>query len=90
MNKRLLWFAIVPALLFAGTAAAQYPVLDMVAGKLVQKYQEEPTSALPKTHRNAINATTMWFILLSSDQGNTRRAASVSEAALARACPFAA
>jgi len=40
MNKRLLWFAIVPVLLFAGTAAAQYPILDMVAGKLVQKYQQ--------------------------------------------------
>jgi ABC-type Fe2+-enterobactin transport system substrate-binding protein len=46
MNKRLLWFAIAPALLFAGTAAAQYPVLDMVAGKLVQKYQQSSCEQL--------------------------------------------
>jgi hypothetical protein len=46
MNKRLLWFAIVPVLLFAGTAAAQYPILDMVAGKLVQKYQQSSCEQL--------------------------------------------
>jgi hypothetical protein len=38
MNKRL-WFAIALALLFARAATAQYPVMDMVADKLVQRYQ---------------------------------------------------
>jgi hypothetical protein len=33
-------------LLFAGTAAAQYPILDMVAGKLVQKYQQSSCEQL--------------------------------------------
>jgi hypothetical protein len=32
--------------MFAGTAAAQYPVLDMVAGKLVQKYQQSSCEQL--------------------------------------------
>jgi len=39
MAKRLRWLAIVPAALFGTAAIAQYPVLDMVAGNVVQKYQ---------------------------------------------------
>ncbi|KDP89305.1 hypothetical protein ACU4GI_37660 [Cupriavidus basilensis] len=39
MTRRLLWFAVVPALLFAGVARAQYPIMNEVAEKLVQKYQ---------------------------------------------------
>jgi len=31
--------ATVPALIFAGVALAQYPILDEVADKVVQKYQ---------------------------------------------------
>ena len=46
MNKRLLWFATGPALLFAGVAGAQYPVMDMVAGNLVQKYQQSSCEQL--------------------------------------------
>jgi hypothetical protein len=38
MSRRLLWFAIVPMLLVGEIATAQ-PVLDAVAGKVVQKYQ---------------------------------------------------
>jgi hypothetical protein len=38
-KKRLLWFAIVPMLLFCGVATAQYPILDEVADRVIQKYQ---------------------------------------------------
>lgn len=38
--KRTTQFALVTsALAMAGIAHAQYPILDMVAGKVVQKYQ---------------------------------------------------
>jgi len=39
MTKRLLWLAIVPSLLFGAVAFAQYPLLDMAANKVIQKYQ---------------------------------------------------
>jgi hypothetical protein len=45
MNKRL-WFAIALALLFARAATAQYPVVNMVADKLVQRYQESSCEQL--------------------------------------------
>jgi hypothetical protein len=46
MIKRLLRFAMVPALLFANVATAQYPMMDMVADKLVQKYQQSSCEQL--------------------------------------------
>lgn len=39
MTRRLLWAAVVPALLFAGVARAQYPIVNDVADKIVQKYE---------------------------------------------------
>jgi hypothetical protein len=36
----------VPALLFVGVAVAQYPVMNMVADKLVQKYQQSTCEQL--------------------------------------------
>jgi hypothetical protein len=45
MNKRL-WFAIALALLFAKAATAQYPGVNMVADKLVQRYQESSCEQL--------------------------------------------
>lgn len=40
MTKRLKWLAMVLAAALAGTAIAQqYPMLDMVAGKVIQKYE---------------------------------------------------
>jgi hypothetical protein len=45
MNKRL-WFAIALALLFARAATAQYPVMNMVADKLVQRYQNSSCEQL--------------------------------------------
>jgi hypothetical protein len=38
MTKRILWLATVPALLLAGAAIAQYPVMNAVADRVVQKY----------------------------------------------------
>ncbi|ANB76903.1 hypothetical protein [Paraburkholderia phytofirmans] len=46
MIKRLLWIAMVPALLLANAATAQYPMMDMVADKLVQKYQQSSCEQL--------------------------------------------
>jgi hypothetical protein len=47
MNKRLWWFAMVPALLLAGTAIGQqFPMLDRVANKVVQKYQQSSCEQL--------------------------------------------
>jgi hypothetical protein len=39
MNIRNWLWAAVPALAFAGLAAAQYPVMDAVANKVIAKYQ---------------------------------------------------
>jgi len=39
MMRRL--FALVPALLFAGVAAAQqYPLMDMMADRVIQRYRQ--------------------------------------------------
>jgi hypothetical protein len=46
MTKGVGLFATVLALLFAGIAAAQFPVLDMVAEKVVQKYQQSTCEQL--------------------------------------------
>jgi hypothetical protein len=47
MNKRLWWVAMVPALLLAGAAIGQqFPMLDMVANKVVQKYQQSSCEQL--------------------------------------------
>jgi hypothetical protein len=47
MNKRLPWLAMVSALLFARVAIAQqYPILDMMADNLVQKYQQSSCEQL--------------------------------------------
>jgi hypothetical protein len=40
MRARVFLFALVLALPFAGVAGAQFPILDMVAEKVVQKYQQ--------------------------------------------------
>ncbi|BAN27548.1 hypothetical protein [Caballeronia insecticola] len=39
MSKRLPWLGMVPMLLFPCIALAQFPVVDRVAGDIVQKYQ---------------------------------------------------
>ena len=39
MNKRLWFTAAASAALIAGIAYAQYPVMDRVADKVIQKYQ---------------------------------------------------
>ena len=39
MTRRFLKYALLPAAFLAGIAAAQYPILDMVADRVVEKYQ---------------------------------------------------
>ena len=39
-------FALALALLFAGIAAAQYPILDAIADKVIQKYQNSTCEQL--------------------------------------------
>jgi len=47
MRLRLCLFAMGPALLlFAGVASAQYPILDRVANKVIQKYQNSSCEQL--------------------------------------------
>jgi hypothetical protein len=49
VRLRLCLFAIGPALLlFAGVAGAQYPILDRVANKVIQKYQNSSCEQLWK------------------------------------------
>jgi len=46
MTKRLGWLTAVVAVLVASIAYAQYPILDMVAGKVIQKYQSSSCEQL--------------------------------------------
>jgi hypothetical protein len=46
MIKRLVTFASVLALLVAGVAYAQYPILDRLAEKVIQKYQSSSCEQL--------------------------------------------
>lgn len=39
MSKRSGRLALAAALLWAGAASAQYPILDMIAQKVIEKYQ---------------------------------------------------
>ncbi len=47
MSKRLYAFVLVPAvLLLAGVSSAQYPVMDAIADKDVQRYQQSSCEQL--------------------------------------------
>lgn len=47
MTRYLPWLATVPMLLFASiTIAQQYPIMDMIADNLVQKYQQSSCEQL--------------------------------------------
>ena len=47
MRTRLYLTALLPALLLVGVARAQqYPVMDMVANKIIQKYQQSTCEQL--------------------------------------------
>ncbi len=66
--KRWLPFVVVPTLLAAGIAFAQYPIMDMVASTVIQKYQSSSCEQLwqeraqgqgkpkPEMEQRAINA----------------------------------
>ena len=57
MTTRVCFFALVVAVLTIGVAAAQFPLLDMMADKVVQKYQSSTCEQLwqqrgqPKSQR---------------------------------------
>jgi hypothetical protein len=40
MIRRFSLLALVPLLFFVGIVGAQYPLLDMIADKVIQKYQQ--------------------------------------------------
>ena len=46
MSKRIVLFAATGALIAAGVAYAQYPMMDMVADKVIQKYQSSTCEQL--------------------------------------------
>ncbi len=68
MSKRSWLLATVPFVLFAGAAIAQYPIMDAVANKVIQKYQSSSCEQLwqekaqkqgqpkPEMEQRAINA----------------------------------
>ncbi|MFO1207052.1 MAG: hypothetical protein U1E63_15245 [Burkholderiales bacterium] len=57
MTQRFCRLALAGALLWAGTASAQYPILDMVAQRVIEKYQNATCEQLweqkgqPKSER---------------------------------------
>jgi len=46
MARRVVVFALALAVLFVGVAGAQFPILDMVAEKVVQKYAQSTCEQL--------------------------------------------
>ena len=46
MNRHFLWFAMVPSLLLADAAVADYPIMDMVADRVVEKYERSSCEQL--------------------------------------------
>jgi hypothetical protein len=46
MSKRSWLLAAVPVVLFASVAVAQYPIMEMVADKVIQKYQSSTCEQL--------------------------------------------
>jgi len=46
MIRRSYLFALVPVLLYAGVAGAQYPIVEMIAEKVIQKYQQSTCEQL--------------------------------------------
>lgn len=46
MSKRLLKYAVLPAVFLAGVASAQYPFMEMIADKVIQKYQSSTCEQL--------------------------------------------
>ncbi len=46
MTTRLCLVALVSTLLLVGVAAAQYPILDLIATKVIQKYEQSTCEQL--------------------------------------------
>ena len=46
MNKRIYLYAMLPALLVAGASRADYPLMNIVADKVIDKYQSSTCEQL--------------------------------------------
>ena len=64
MTKRACLFAVVLALLFVGVAAAQFPILDMIANNVIQKYEKATCEQLREQRAKPKTAQEQEFITL--------------------------
>ena len=70
MRERTILSSLALVLLYVTVASAQYPLLDMVAGKVVQKYQTATCEQLwqEKSHKKPATQQEQQFVqLLRSD-----------------------
>jgi hypothetical protein len=73
MSKRLYFFALMfGLLLFAGVASAQYPILDRVANKVIQKYQNSTCQQLWQKKGQAPSEREQRAIQFMRDNPNMR------------------
>ena len=70
MKQHTLAFAAAAAAIIAGIAYAQYPMVDMVAGKVVQKYQSSSCEQLWQSRGKAAGPEEERILnFLRNDQG---------------------
>jgi hypothetical protein len=73
MSKRPYVFALVSGMLFcAGVASAQYPILDRVANKVIQKYQNSTCEQLWQKKGQAPSEREQRAIKFMRDNPNMR------------------
>jgi hypothetical protein len=73
MSKRSCLLALAAALIFAGVAGAQFPILDMIANKVIQKYQQSTCEQLwqQKAHPKSAQEQNAIQMLRSNPQMRT-------------------
>ena len=74
MTTRVLLFAMVLALLVAGVAGAQFPILDMMANTVIQKYQQSTCEQLWEQRGKPKSAQEQEFIQLLRGDAQMRAA----------------
>jgi hypothetical protein len=74
MSKRLYWYVALPALLVAGAAVAQYPILDMIADEVVQKYRNATCEDLWKDRGKPKSERAQQAIQMLRDDPQMRQA----------------
>ncbi len=74
MSKRLYLYAMVPALLIAGAALAQFPVLDMVADEVIDKYRDANCEQLWQDRGKAKSERAQHAIQMLQDDPQMRQA----------------